>query len=258
MPTSSPQSPKKRDPHHVLLMGPPGSLKTTILLQFPSLRVIDLDQNLDGPERWLRKQKEWGSLTYDYDPITVNDQNEKGISYIVWDKLLYTIDDIAKNDKIHKTIGIDGLTLINEALQRKVLWDQGKKSIMEPSYWGPFKTMMMGLMFGKLRSLERDVVVLCHETYITKPGDLKSGGFMQEIVTGKRPTINGGIADHFSGFFTDCWGAESVRKSGDTLETSLILQKTSMYDYKNSMGMPAKLEGPTHLMWEKIKPYWET
>lgn len=257
MPFSTPTQKKPRSPHHVLLMGPPGSFKTTILLQFPKLRVADIDKNLDGPEGYLRRFEPWKStLNYRYENICFDAKGETNVSYETWDNLLKDIDDTTKNDKDTLTYGVDGLTIINEACQRKVLKDQGNKSIMEPSYWGPFKTHMMNLMFGKLRSLNRDVIVLCHESYITKPGDMKSGTFMQEVVTGKRPTVNGGIADHFAGFFTDCWGVETIRKPGDKLITSVKVVRDGLFDYKNSLGFTSNFECETHEVFDKIKPKW--
>lgn len=127
---------------------------------------------------------------------------------------------------------------------------------MEANYWGPFKTNMMNLMFGKLRSLNRDVIVACHETLLTKPGDKASGQFMQEIITGRRPTISGGIADHFAGFFTDCWGVETIRKAGDKLVTNLKLTRDGFYDYKNSLGFTKNIECETHLVFDQLKEKW--
>jgi predicted NACHT family NTPase len=54
MNVSSPTNPRPLTPLKILLIGPPGSRKTTFGLQFPNVYVEDCDRNLNGPERWLR------------------------------------------------------------------------------------------------------------------------------------------------------------------------------------------------------------
>ena len=48
MQLSTPEKNKPREPKSILLIGPPGSGKTTLALQFPKVCVMDCDRNLDG------------------------------------------------------------------------------------------------------------------------------------------------------------------------------------------------------------------
>src|SRR5437667_7387442 len=75
MKTSSPQTPKSPSPLKILIMGPPGSRKTTLGLQFPDVHVLDCDNNLDGPERWLRSNGH-ATLSYTHDSIRYDDEGK--------------------------------------------------------------------------------------------------------------------------------------------------------------------------------------
>ena len=54
-------------PKTVLLLGEPGSGKTTLSLQFPKPFVLDVDSNLVGPKRYLTLQKK--TPTFSYAPV---------------------------------------------------------------------------------------------------------------------------------------------------------------------------------------------
>lgn len=252
MKTSSTASPKQQQPKSILLIGPPGGGKTTLMLQFPGLVVHDCDLNLDGPEQFLRKKLKL-DLNYMWETITLNSETgkprpvEQCFDYIL-DQLVLLANDPPAG---FQTYGLDSLLLVNEFIVQRVLKQQGNKTTMEPHYWGPFKTALISLLVGKLRSLGVTTIVTCHEVILTKPSsDPKK--MMQEELIGYRPAVQGGITDFLGGFFTDMWRLEARPAPGGTQEIVMTTCRTTTSELKNSMLLPAQIINPTYAM---LEPY---
>lgn len=240
---STTDKPKPRQPLSILLIGGPGGGKTTFLLQFPGLYVLDCDTNLDGPENYLRRHGKFKD--YEYDQVAFSNGKPLPV-HECYDNLMALLTE-AKS-KPYQTVAIDGLTMINEYVIQKVLSKQSKKE-MEARDWQPFKTHLLNLLVGKLRSLGKDTIVTCHEFTKTKP-DPKN--IMQEQIIGYTPAVQGGITDYFGGFFTDMWRMTAELAPGDKLEFKLTGQRTGLSDLKNSIGLPPVLKNPTYA---DVEPY---
>lgn len=250
MKTSTPQSPKTPEPLSILLIGPPGGGKTTLAMQFPSVEFMDCDRNLDGPERFIRKNL--ASLSYGYNSITMDDDNKPVPAELCYDRLIDKLD-LAKTTP-SKTVVIDSLTLVNEFIIRKILHDQRRSSgEMEARDWIPFKTRMINLLVAKVRNLGKTTICTVHETILTKP-DPKN--IMNREIVGYQPSVQGSIVDFFGGFFTDMWRCTAHAAPADRVEYKIHTCRTALSDLKNSIGLPNEiLVRQGELAFDKIKPF---
>lgn len=247
MKTSTPESPKSAEPRAILLMGPPGSFKTTFLLQFPNLFVVDCDKNLDGPETHLR-QKGFG-ISYTYTQPSVKDDGTAIDPADCYQRILTILQEEVKPRPEFKWVGIDGLSSINEYIIRKIMHEQ-KISYMEARNWSTFKSDAIGLIYSKLRHLGRNIIVTAHETRI-ETNDKKN--MMEKILIGYEPFIQSKVSEMLGGFFTDVWRISCKFAPGDKIEWTLQTMKIPFYDQlKNSLGLPPEMKNVTY---KDLEPY---
>jgi hypothetical protein len=243
MTTSSPTTPKPPQKKAILLIGPPGSRKTTLMLQFPSLYVIDCDMNLDGPEFHLRKSIK--DLTYSFDTVCLNE----GAPVDPSDCYDRTITLLKKIDPQFDWVGLDGLTSCNEYIIRKIMKEQ-KISYLEARNWSSFKTDAINLLFTKLRHINKNVIVTAHEVENVKanPKDM-----MNPILMGYEPFIQGAIREMLGGFFTDVWRLVTEPGPAGRVDSTLQCDKTAMMkQLKNSVGLSSEIKNPTYEVLHKM------
>ena len=232
MKSSTPTLPKAKEPLSILLLGPPGSGKTTLAMQFPEVHFIDCDRNLDGPERYVRSINK--NLSYTYDSVMIDDNNNEIKVEDRYDRLRAKL--VEARSLPCKTVAIDTMTMVNEYIIRKVLKQQGQTA-MRPMDYQPMKSYYWELLVSGIRSMGKTTIVTCHEVILTQPGKT----VMTEEIIGYKPSVQGGIADYFGGFFTDIWRCETTPTPKGT-EFIIRTNKTSKCpDLKSSMGLPSEL-----------------
>ena len=205
---------------------------------------------MDGPERFVRSK--FKQLSYGYVQITYDDNGEPYPVEQCFDRLMDQIS-LLRQEVAIRTVVVDGLTMVNEFIIQKILKTKAVTE-MEARHWQPFKSHMIALLAGRLRSLGKTIVCTCHETILEKP-DQKN--IMNPIVVGYRPSVQGGIIDYFGGFFTDVWRCTCLAAPAGKSEFKIQTVRDSQSDLKNSMGMPTEIlvkEG--ELAWLKLEPFF--
>lgn len=248
MKLSTTSSPKPPDHRSILLLGPHGSGKTTFAMQFPHVWFGNCDNNLDGPERFLRKISKL-DLNYSYDNIVCDDDGKAIHVSTCFDRLMDKLLAV-KNEPSIEWVVVDSLTLIDEFIAQKIYKD---KSVTEISLnlWSTFKSTCYNLIGGRLRVMNKNVIVIAHETSIER-SDTKNP--MQKVLIERRPYIRSGVNEQLGAFFTDMWRMTADPAPGGRVEYKLQTAKTQFDELKCSIGLPAEIINPTY---EKIREYLE-
>lgn len=240
---STPEKPKPSSPRKILLIGPPGSRKTTFGLQFPNVYVEDCDRNLDGPEKYLRSTGWQG--TYAYNNVRYDAQNKMREIHDCYNALCDDLTLMANSPKEFEqfqTVFVDSLSHVNEFIIRHVLKMQNKpaKTLeMEARDWSPFKSYAYMLLVARLEQINKHVICSCHEMKLTEADPKK---VMEVRVVGYEPFFQGKVGDIIGAFFTDVWRLEVRPGLADKSETWLQTVKHPKCEHlKNSLGLPAEL-----------------
>ena len=251
MQTSNATTPKSVSPLKVLLMGPPGSYKTTFMLNvFDGLHILDLDHNLDGPEGICRRGLiENGkiilppikpSLDYTFDDCRADDNGDKIDVEECYDRVIDILNRFTSMEKYkaRQAVGVDSLSHLNEFIIRKVMKLRGKDG-MEIRLWTDFATYAYQVLVGKLDRTGKTIICTCHEEKITEPD---AANIMKKNLVEVNPLFSGRVGDSLGAFFTDVWKLEK-RKAPGGIELILMTNRTPKIEIlKNSLGMPAEVD----------------
>lgn len=221
----SPSSPKKRDPKAVLLLGPPGGGKSTLMLQFPKIGVEDIDQNLDGPIDFLQRKRpvEFGI------EVPLLDPNGRVLpAKVVWPNIQNRCEDLCR-EKDLLWIGVDGLTGLNFHIINHV---KGDKLEMTQDMWIPFRQHLLKFI-NTVRAAGKHYIMTCHEEIdIDRDGTVKR----------RKVSVDSKIKDYFGGWFTDVWRCEARPGPRGTTEFKITTAPTTADDLKRSNpDMPAEI-----------------
>lgn len=240
MKTSSVASPVNT-PIKILLIGPPGSRKTSLMLQFPGIYVEDCDRNLTGPETWLRKHG-LPNLSYSYNPVRYDEGGKMREIDQCYNALCDDLKLMAvEKDKFKdiKVVGVDSLSHVNEFIIRHTLTQQNKSKKtfeMEARDWSPFKSYAYIFLVARLEEINKPVICTCHEIKLVEGGD--PANLMKEKVIGYEPFFQGKVGDVIGAFFTDVWRLELRPAPGDKIETWLQPVRSPKCEHlKNSIGL---------------------
>lgn len=245
----NPTNPKPIAPFKVLIMGDPGTRKTTLGLQFPNLHVFDCDHNLDGPIRALTKGMKdvkplLPNLSFTYDDCR-NDEEGKPLEIEecfdrTSDLLKRAATDVAYKD-VH-TYLLDSLSHVNEFVIRKVMRLKNKPS-MEINLWSDFATQAYTILVARLDMLVsqgKNVICTCHQERISEPD--KANIMIKKIIE-VNPLFSGRVGDSIGAFFTDVWRLRKGSASGGRVEVILETDFSPMCSHlKNSLGLPKEID----------------
>ena len=210
----------------LLLVGPPKSGKTCFALQFPNPYIIDCDNNLSGPHRYLSSK---GSVPeYYYDVVDIDPVTQKEIlPHNAWTRLTELAKKAVVSPEVD-TIIIDSLSKVNDYLVNHILHTE-KQTNMRIQDWLPYNNLMKKFITF-LRSSGKLIILCAHETVIEDEMD-KIPKYFVAMQSSLKYTIGG--------LFTDVWRAEFVPGSAGKDGTySIRAIPTVRMSLGNSLGLP--------------------
>tara|TARA_R110000772_G_scaffold266171_1_gene388284 strand:+ start:3731 stop:4516 length:786 start_codon:yes stop_codon:yes gene_type:complete len=187
----------------LLLVGSPGSGKTTLALQFPKPYVFDADGNLDGPVRHLKNP------AFCYDSGVV-DENDKDVTpFQRWNHFTKCINAAVADPDI-ETIIIDGISALQEYAKDDIKRQRGANPMAKkaPSVnehnrgmipliqqeWDIYAFYFTNLV-TQLKGVPKNVIFTAHHE---ARGD--DNGTLKDYIS-----IQGKSRGQLSGMFGDVW-----------------------------------------------------
>lgn len=213
-------------PSSAIILGAPGSGKTTLVSQFPGLFLLDCDENAGGPITWLKSQKKSTDF-YIASPLR-DDEGKEVPRAQQFQRAATLLEEAAAMDDV-KTIAIDSLTTFVPIVLTEVLRQQGRrlgnfdfktansKTYDEPMQiqdWGAFLGLMRTFIM-KLKATGKTLVIIGHLK--TKEDDVNK--MMRQFIN-----VPGQLADIISGWFSEVWLLEANMeiKKGKKTETRKV------------------------------------
>lgn len=231
----------------LLLQGPPGATKSTLLFQVPDIWIFDLDHNLGGPLRFAREHGL--PLPLGYDVVDMDDAGkpvDKANRWSVFDAKLKRV----QADPRVKAIAFDSGTIMADMLVTEVLRQQGKTAISDykdgRQFWGFYAVAGKQLM-STIMNMRKHIVMPIHEKT-----DTDANG---NVVYPTKVTWPGQVGDIISLFFTDNWRVQLEEKVGSkpkVYEQMVYTMPTYQYALKNSLGLPPKFVFDWNVIQQKL------
>ena len=176
--------------HSILIVGDPGSRKTTLALQFPRPYIFDADGNMGGAVEFL------GLKDFYYDlGFREHGKKEEIPPPLRYQHMIECINAAAAADDVD-TIILDSLTTIVDIVISEVKRQQKVKddAIMRIQDWGGFLYLMKRLI-TKLKTTDKIIVATVHNKLEKDESDGRWKHFL--AIPGQTATI-------IAGLFTDC------------------------------------------------------
>lgn len=211
----------------IIIIGDPGTRKTTLCLHFPSPYFLDCDGNLSAPV------EQTGVRDFYYDRAT-HDSEGNAIHPI--DRFRHCVkclnEAVASPDV--KTIIIDSLTSFTDIILAEIMrQEHGAAAVTETAKdaahqkpmriqdWGKFAFLLKNIV-TKLRSCGKTVVFTAHNNFEKDEVDSRFKQFIN---------VPGQSKSTISGLFTDCWHTfMEVKGIGEAAKHNFLVRTLPVSD----------------------------
>lgn len=210
----------------LLIQGPPGSGKTTLALQFPRAYICDLDNNIAGTIRYMRRNNIPIEFEYDTpdimpDGLTLRPVKDR------YNFMSTCIKEVSSRDDID-TIIIDGVSKLDLYIKGEIARQKGRaEGEMTLPDWNDHGYIWQSFV-TKLQASPKMFILLSHE-------EIDESGRVLVNMQGKK------IQSSLAGMFSDVWRTEVeivTTPSGKGHEFKVRCMPTGTLSLKNSLGLP--------------------
>ena len=224
----------------LLLLGVSGTGKTSLLLQFPKPFILNCDDNLNGPVKFLKRQGvDLSDVTF---ATPIYEEDGTPVPREEWFKRSGNLLSQAGQSDC-ETIIVDSLTTFTDFVLIEVLRLQGRTigdvflsdkrskladSQMQQQDWGAFFNAMKALIM-QLKSWDKNIVFTGH----TKTREDSATNALYNSIA-----CPGQTADLIAGFFEEVWLLKSsIKGSGSTAKEKRTIQTFPASNMNTGLGL---------------------
>lgn len=247
----------------IIILGSPGTGKTTLATLLPKAYFLNADNNINGPIRWLTAQGKLPEFFYDNVLYTdkaslllagcseaeLKDMQTAGVGAVPrrcrYRYMALLLNKAAKDPDIESII-LDSLTSITEIILDEIrrqanlpLGDPfGSQTTDKPlriQDWGAFSSLFKNLLFALMGSGKR-IVVIGH----IKVDKDELTGTLNEMIN-----MPGQFALQISSFFEECWLLYSEENIVGGKKVTKRMIKTSAGGNQQKLGLKSAAGIPT-------------